>query len=75
MLQIMNLDLRWRNFKIVKDLDLQKDDYLVLKNYETILKPDQIIALFEKLSSEIEEATTAYLHVLFEYEMIEKTKR
>lgn len=61
--------------KIVKDLDYTKEDYLALaKNYETILKPDQIIALFEKLSSEIEEATPAYLHVLCEYEMIEKVK-
>ncbi|CAM3416291.1 MAG: hypothetical protein R2837_01335 [Aliarcobacter sp.] len=61
--------------QIVKSLDFTKDDYLVLaKNYEKILKPDQIIALFEKLSSEIDEATTAYLHVLCEYEMIEKVK-
>ena len=61
--------------KIVKDLDYKKDDFIMLaKNYETILKPDQIIALFEKLSSEIEDATSAYLHVLFEYEMITKAK-
>lgn len=61
--------------KIVKDLDYKKSDYMALaKNYETILQPDQIIALFEKLSSELEEATPAYLHVLFEYEMIEKVK-
>jgi len=61
--------------KIVKDLDYSTEDYLSLaKNYETILQPDQIIALFEKLSSEIEDATPAYLHVLFEYEMIEKVR-
>ena len=61
--------------KIVKDLDYKKEDYLALaKNYETILKPDQIIALFEKLSNESEDAIPAYLHVLFEYEMIEKAK-
>ena len=61
--------------KIVKDLDYDKNDYLALaKNYETILKPDQIIALFEKLSSEIEDAIPAYLHVLFEYEMIDKVR-
>lgn len=39
-----------------------------------MLKPDQIIALFEKLSSEIDESTAAYLHVLCEYEMIQKAK-
>ena len=61
--------------KIVKDLDYKQDDYLALaKNYESILQPDQIIALFEKLSSELEEATPAYLHVLCEYEMIEKVR-
>ena len=61
--------------KIVKDLDYKNEDYMALaKNYETILQPDQIISLFEKLSSELEEATPAYLHVLFEYEMIEKVK-
>lgn len=61
--------------KIVKDLDYKKDDYLALaKNYESILQPDQIIVLFEKLSAELEEATPAYLHVLCEYEMIEKVR-
>ena len=61
--------------KIVKDLNYDKSDYLALaKNYETILKPDQIIALFEKLSTEFEDAIPAYLHVLFEYEMIDKAR-
>ncbi|MBU0924853.1 hypothetical protein KKG81_08215 [bacterium] len=61
--------------KIVKDLDYKKDDYLALaKNYESILQPDQIIALFEKLSAELDESTPAYLHVLCEYEMIEKVR-
>ncbi|WP_108061989.1 hypothetical protein [Poseidonibacter lekithochrous] len=61
--------------KIVKDLNYTNEDYLSLaKNYETILQPDQIIALFEKLSTELDEATPAYLHVLFEYEMIEKIR-
>ena len=61
--------------KIVKDLDYKKDDFISLaKNYESILKPDQIISIFEKLSSEIDEATSAYLHVLCEYEMIDKAK-
>jgi hypothetical protein len=61
--------------KIVKDLNYKKDDYIVLaKNYESILQPDQIIALFEKLSAELDEATPAYLHVLCEYEMIDKVR-
>lgn len=61
--------------KIVKDLDFTTEDYLFLaKNYESSLKPDQIIALFEKLSSEIDSATAAYLHVLCEYEMIDTVR-
>lgn len=61
--------------KIVRDLEYKKDDYLALaKNYETILNPDQNIVLFEKLSTEFEDATSAYLHVLFEYEMLDKVR-
>jgi hypothetical protein len=61
--------------KIVKDLEYTKDDYLELaKNYETISKPDQVIALFEKLSTESEDAISGYLHVLFEFEMISKAR-
>ena len=61
--------------KIVKELKYTNEDYLSLaKNYESILQPDQIIALFERLSSELEDAMPAYLHVLFEYEMIDKVR-
>ena len=61
--------------RIVKSSGFTQEDYMALaKNYESNLQPDQIIALFEKLSSQIDEATSAYLHVLFEYEMIEKAR-
>ena len=61
--------------KIVKELDYDTEDYIELaKNYESILQPDQIIELFEKLSTEIDASTPAYLHVLFEYEMIDKVR-
>ena len=61
--------------KIVKDLNYTTEDYLALaRNYESILQPDQIIALFEKLSAEIDASTPAYLHVLFEYEMLDKVR-
>lgn len=60
---------------IVKDLEFTKNDYLAMaKIYEKMSKPDQIIATFEKLSQEVEDATAAYLHVLCEYEMIDKVK-
>lgn len=61
--------------KIVKDLEYSTEDFIALaRNYETILQPDQIIALFEKLSEEIDASTPAYLHVLFEYEMLDKVR-
>ena len=61
--------------KIVKNLDLTTQEYLTLaKIYEAELKPDEIIALFEKLSNELEKALPAYLHVLFEYEMVDKVR-
>ena len=61
--------------KIVKELNYNKDDFMALaKNYESILQPDQNIALFENLSAEFDEATAAYLHVLCEYEMIDKVR-
>ena len=60
---------------LVKELNFDKKDYLNLaKTYEKILNPDEIISIFEKLSSENDEATTAYLHVLCEFEMIDKLR-
>lgn len=61
--------------ELVKDLKFNKDDFVWLaKNYETVLQPDETIKLFEKLSSEVEEAIPAYLHVLCEFEMIDKVR-
>ncbi len=60
---------------IVKNVKLTKDDYLEMaKNYKSTLNPDKIIDLFEKLSNQNEEATTAYLFVLSEFEMIDKLR-
>ncbi|MBS9782848.1 MAG: hypothetical protein KGV43_03515 [Arcobacter sp.] len=61
--------------KIAKDLEFKKEDYFILaKNYKTSLQPNEMISLFEKLSTQSEEAMTAYLDVLFEYEMIDKVR-
>ena len=60
---------------IVKNVKLTKDDYLEMaKNYKSTLNPDKIIDIFEKLSNQNEEATTAYLFVLSEFEMIDKLR-
>ncbi|WP_198306202.1 hypothetical protein [Arcobacter vandammei] len=60
---------------IVKNIKLTKNDYVELaKNYKSTLNPDKIIDLFEKLSNQSEEATTAYLYVLSEFEMVDKLR-
>lgn len=60
---------------IVKELDFNKNDYITFaKTYEQVLNPDEIISILEKLSSEDEEATSAYLHVLCKFEMIDKVR-
>ncbi len=60
---------------IVKNIKLTKNDFVEMaKNYKKSLNPDKIIDLFEKLSNQNEEATTAYLYVLSEFEMIDKLR-
>lgn len=60
---------------IVKELNFDKNDYITLaKIYKKVLNPDEIISILEKLSSENDEATTAYLYVLCRFEMIDKVR-
>ncbi|MDC0932738.1 hypothetical protein OAR97_02715 [Arcobacteraceae bacterium] len=59
----------------VKKVELSNEELItIIKNYKKLMTPDQIIKLFEDLSSEKEEYTTAYLYVLAEYEMIDKMR-
>lgn len=61
--------------ELVKNIKLSKDDYIQLaKKYKNILNPDVLIELFEKISQEQEEATTAYLYILSEFEMKDKLR-
>lgn len=61
--------------KITKSLDYSKDEYITLaKLYKDGLSPDKLLELFEAISNENEEATEAYLYVLFEVEMIDKAR-
>lgn len=61
--------------KLTNEVGFDENDFVKLARiYESIIKPDQIIGLFSKLSAEKDEATKAYLHVLCEYEMIDKVK-
>lgn len=60
---------------ILKNVKLNKSDYVeIAKNYKSTLNPDKIIDLFEKLSNQNEEATTAYLYILNEFEMVDKLR-
>jgi hypothetical protein len=46
----------------------------VIKNYKSAHSPDQMINLFEDISTYNDEYTTAYLYALAEYEMIDKIR-
>lgn len=60
---------------IIKTLKFTKNDYLELaKMYKKSLNPDRLISIFEKLSVDFEEATSAYLFILSEFEMIDKLR-
>ncbi|NLO16929.1 MAG: hypothetical protein GX118_01865 [Arcobacter butzleri] len=61
--------------KIVSNLSLAKVDFIELaKLYKNTYTPDEIIKFFEELSSKYDEATSAYLYVLFEFEMIDSAR-
>jgi hypothetical protein len=51
-----------------------KDFVEVVKNYKELGLNQSFIAMFENLTAQNEEATEAYLYVLFEFEMIDKIR-
>lgn len=60
---------------LIKKADLSNDELIeIAKDYKKSMTPDQLIKLFEDLSSEKEEYTTSYLYVLAEYEMIDNMR-
>ena len=60
---------------MIKKVELTNTDLIeAIKDYKKSMTPDQIIKLFEDLTQEKEEYTTAYLYVLAEYEMIDKMR-
>lgn len=61
--------------KQIKSVEFDKNEYLdIAKLYKSSLTPDEIIEIFEVLSNEKEEALSAYVYVLFEFEMIDKIR-
>lgn len=51
-----------------------KELITIAKNYKKTMSPEQLISLFEDLSSKNEDLTASYLYILFEYQMIEKAR-
>jgi len=59
----------------LKKIDFTNEELIeIIKSYKKAMAPEQIIKLFEDLSIEKEEYTTAYLYVLAEYEMVDKMR-
>ncbi|MGB5867722.1 MAG: hypothetical protein WBG69_07625 [Arcobacteraceae bacterium] len=60
---------------LIKKVTLTNTELVeISKDYKNSMTPDQLIKLFEDLSSEKEEYTTAYLYVLADYEMVDKIR-
>jgi len=60
---------------IIKKVELTNDQLITIaKNYKNSMAPEQLIKLYEDISSEKEEYMSAYLYVLAEYEMIDKMR-
>lgn len=58
--------------KYINSVEFDKNDYLsVAKMYKKSTHPDELIKMFETLSTNNDEATSAYIYVLFEFEMID----
>jgi len=51
-----------------------KDYYKVAESCVTKLNPDETLSLFKELSEKNENAQSAYLFLLFKYEMVDKAK-
>lgn len=61
--------------KFMSTVEFTKEDYLnVAKMYKKSTNPDTLISMFETLSNEKDEAISAYIFVLFEFEMLDQVR-
>lgn len=61
--------------KYLKTSNFDSSEFLdVAKLYKVNLNPDELIEIFENVSSENEAAMNAYIYILFEYEMKDKVR-
>ncbi|ADV46107.1 hypothetical protein [Nitratifractor salsuginis] len=59
-----------------KNFSLECPDFIrLLQTALRRFKPDENLALFKKLAKEKEEAQSAYLYLLFEYEMLDEAEK
>ena len=60
---------------ILRKSSFNVDDFIkIAKNWIESYSPDEIIDLFEELSSKIDESVDAYIYILLELELIDKAK-
>lgn len=58
--------------ELAKKVELSSVDFMnIAKQYKNRMGPDELMRLFENLSSEIDDATQGYLYILFEFEMVD----
>jgi hypothetical protein len=61
--------------KLIKKVDLTNDHLIqIAGSYKTSMTPDQLIKLYEDLSTQDEKYMLAYLYVLSQYEMIDSMR-
>lgn len=60
---------------LIKRTPLTNEELIkIAKYYKTSMNPEQLLKLFEDISTENEESTAAYLYVLSEFEMVDNMR-
>ena len=60
---------------LIKKVEFSNEELIsIAKNYKTSMSPDQLIKLFEDISTYNEDYTTSYLYVLAQFEMVDSMR-
>jgi len=61
--------------KLIKKIDITNKDLIqIAREYKKVMAPEQLMKLFDDLSTQNEKLTESYLYVLSEYEMIDNMR-
>ncbi|VAY87713.1 Probable membrane protein Cj0124c [hydrothermal vent metagenome] len=61
--------------ELIKSVDVSNDDLIVIgKKYAKVMTPEQLLKLFEDLSTMNEKFLESYLYILSEYQMIDEMR-